>query len=71
MAWGHMPDFMVKRELEAGALISLEGRRIRGSVVNIVAARLADGHKGKIAQKLWDTFTVMANAAETLAGADY
>ncbi len=71
MAWGHMPEFMVKREVEEGALISLEGRRIRGSVVNIVAARLADGHKGKTAQKLWDNFTVMAHAAETMAGADY
>ncbi len=70
MAWGHMPDFMVNRELEDGTLISLEGRRIRGSVVNIMAARLADGHKGKIAQKLWDNFTAMANAEETMTGVD-
>ena len=63
MAWGHMPDFMVKHELEAGALVSLEGREIKGSVVNIVAARLADGYKGKMAKALWESFTAMTNAA--------
>ncbi len=71
MAWGHMPDFMVNRELEEGGLISLEGRRIKGSAVNIVAARLADGHKGKMAQHLWESFTVMVNAAENMASAFY
>ena len=71
MAWGHMPDFMVNRELEEGTLISLEGGRIKGSVMKIVAARLADGHKGKIAQKLWDNFTAMDNAVETMTGVDY
>ncbi len=54
MAWGHMPDFMVNRELEEGALVSVENHWIRGSVVDIGVARRAGEHWGAMAQKLWD-----------------
>ena len=61
MAWGHMPDFMVANELEEGTLMSIEGRWIKGSVVDIVVARLAGEFKGRMAQKLWDYFSGMGD----------
>ncbi|HFD87020.1 MAG TPA: LysR family transcriptional regulator [Gammaproteobacteria bacterium] len=71
MAWGHMPDFMVARELEEGALISIEGRYIKGSVVDIVVARIAGEHKGIMARRLWDDFSAMGDAGGSRAGVDH
>ena len=62
MAWGHMPDFMVANELEEGTLVSIEGRWIKGSVVDIVAARVAGEYRGTMAEKLWEDFLAMACA---------
>ncbi len=56
MAWGHMPDFLIGKELENGALVSIEGSWIKGSVVDIVVARVAGNSRGKMAQELWDSF---------------
>ncbi|HFD79610.1 MAG TPA: LysR family transcriptional regulator [Gammaproteobacteria bacterium] len=56
MAWGHMPDFMIAKELEDGTLLSIEGPWIKGSVVDIVVARIAKDRRGKMANKLWDDF---------------
>ena len=56
MAWGHMPDFMIAKELEERTLLSIEGPWIKGSVVDIVVARIAENCWGKMAQKLWDSF---------------
>ncbi len=57
MAWGHMPDFLVARELEAGTLRSLAGGRIGGAGIDIAVARLSAGRKGIMAQKLWRHLT--------------
>ena len=62
MAWGHMPDFMVANELEEGTLMSIEGRWIKGSVVDIVVARVAEEYRGAMAEKLWEDFLAMACA---------
>ncbi|MGV6806722.1 MAG: LysR family transcriptional regulator [bacterium] len=56
MAWGHMPDFMIADELEAGSLTRIEGRWIKSSVVDIVVARAAGEYRGIMAEKLWDAF---------------
>ena len=57
MAWGHMPKFMIANELERGTLISIEGCWIKGSVIDIVIARIASEHRSSTAQKLWDLFS--------------
>ncbi len=56
MAWGHMPFFMIKEELEQGLLVSLEGEHIKSYLVDIVVARLRKEFYGPMAQALWDLF---------------
>lgn len=63
MAWGHMPDFMVAKELEEGTLISIEGRWIKGTVVDIVVARVAGEYRGVMARKLWGHFSDIGDRA--------
>ncbi len=64
MAWGHMPDFMISKELEEGTLVSIEGPWIKGFVVDIVVARVAGSRRGKMAQKLWDSFLAIPDVME-------
>ena len=56
MAWGHMPLFLVRNELDTGKLISIDGGNIKGVVREIVIARLSEKKKGIMAEKLWETF---------------
>ena len=56
MAWGHMPLFLVDQELKRGELTSIEGDFIKGVVREIVIARLSQGKKGVMAQRLWLSF---------------
>ncbi len=56
MAWGHMPLFLIADELADGRLVSLAGRHVKGTGVDIVAARLAGGRKGEMAAGLWNCF---------------
>lgn len=53
LAWGHLPRFLVERELEEGSLLSLAGRYLPGSVEELVAARRSDRPHGPVAQELW------------------
>lgn len=53
MGWGHMPDFLVDRELRDGRLLSIAGRYLRGGVVELVAARRRGKPHGPIADRLW------------------
>lgn len=53
MAWGHLPRFLVERELGEGRLISLAGRYLRGSTEELVAARRSDRPRGPVAERLW------------------
>ncbi|WP_028104745.1 LysR family transcriptional regulator [Pseudoduganella violaceinigra] len=54
LAWGHLPRFLVERELEEGSLLSIAGRYLPGSVEELVAARRSDRPHGPVAQELWD-----------------
>jgi DNA-binding transcriptional LysR family regulator len=54
MGWGHLPDYLIARDLEEGRLVSIAGRHLTGGQVNVVAARLRDRPRGPIAAKLWD-----------------
>ena len=53
MGWGHMPDFLVASDLEAGRLQALTGRHFPGGRVTLVAARRRTVAHGPVAQRLW------------------
>lgn len=56
IAWGHMPLFMVKEELESGALVSIAGRYIKKNKLVIYMARLESDNKNTLAIKFWNFF---------------
>jgi DNA-binding transcriptional LysR family regulator len=56
LAWGHLPRFLVEKELRNGKLVSIAGRHLPGSVEALVAARRADVPHGPVAQALWEYF---------------
>ncbi|RKP52247.1 LysR family transcriptional regulator [Trinickia fusca] len=56
MGWGHMPLYLVQRELRSGKLVSLEGRHFKRSKLDIVAARLRGRPAGPVATALWRYF---------------
>jgi DNA-binding transcriptional LysR family regulator len=53
LAWGHLPRFLVEKELRSGKLVSIAGKHLPGSVETLVAARRADVPHGPVAQALW------------------
>jgi DNA-binding transcriptional LysR family regulator len=53
MGWGHMPDFLVEKELRDGKLLSIKGRHFPGGETDIVAARLRNKPHGPVAGRLW------------------
>lgn len=57
MAWGHMPLFLVEKELESGELISLEGDYIKSTTIDIVVARLQNHRHGLMSEQLWKKLT--------------
>jgi len=52
-AWGHLPDFLVERELRDGRLLSIAGRHLQGGRVELTAARRRDAAHGPVAGRLW------------------
>lgn len=54
LAWGHMPQFLVRRELQKGQLLSIAGKYLPGSIETLVAARRRDRPHGPIANELWN-----------------
>jgi DNA-binding transcriptional LysR family regulator len=53
MGWGHMPHFLIERELRDGSLLDLSGRHFRRARVELVAARRRTTPQGPVAQRLW------------------
>jgi DNA-binding transcriptional LysR family regulator len=53
MGWGHMPSFLIARELRDKRLLSISGRHFPGSTSMIVAARRRDAAHGPTAKRLW------------------
>lgn len=54
LAWGHLPRYLIERELKSGKLVSLAGRHLPGSSEELVVARRADLPHGPVAQALWE-----------------
>ncbi len=69
MGWGHMPGFLVERELRDGRLISIKGRHFPGGETDIVAARLRNQPHGPVAGRLWQYIAEQAPALR--AGTPY
>ncbi|GLU34762.1 LysR family transcriptional regulator [Trinickia caryophylli] len=53
LGWGHLPEFLIARELSDGRLRALTGRYLPGHVEEVVAARRSDRPHGPVAQRLW------------------
>lgn len=53
MAWGHLPEFLIERELLDGRLVSIVGEHFPGNYVKLVAARLRNTAPGPVATRLW------------------
>jgi len=53
MGWGHLPEFLISAELASGALLSIQGKHLRGGRAELVAARRRDVAHGPVAERLW------------------
>ncbi len=53
MGWGHLPDFLIERELMEGRLITIAGKHFAGGEAEIVAAKLRAYPHGPVANRLW------------------
>jgi DNA-binding transcriptional LysR family regulator len=53
MGWGHMPRYLVERDLRDGKLLPITGRHFRGGQAELVAARRRNTPHGPIANRLW------------------
>jgi DNA-binding transcriptional LysR family regulator len=62
MGWGHMPAFLIERELREGRLLSVRGRHFPGGQTDIVAARLRNRPHGPVAGRLWQYIAEQAPA---------
>jgi DNA-binding transcriptional LysR family regulator len=61
LAWGHLPRYLVEKDLRAGRLVSLAGRHLPGSVEELVVARRADVPHGPVAEALWQHLALDAS----------
>jgi len=53
MGWGHMPRYMIERDLRDKTLLPITGRNFGGGQVELVAARLRNAPHGPVANRLW------------------
>jgi DNA-binding transcriptional LysR family regulator len=65
MGWGHLPEFLIARELRDKRLLSIAGRHFPGNTLKIVAARRRDRPHGPVAARLWQ---FMEEQAPAIAG---
>jgi DNA-binding transcriptional LysR family regulator len=53
MGWGHMPKYMIERDIQENRLLDIGGRHLKGGKVEIVAARQREVPHGPVAERLW------------------
>ncbi len=53
IGWGHLPRYLIEQELLDGHLLSIAGKHLQPSHVDIVAARLRSRAQGIAANRLW------------------
>jgi DNA-binding transcriptional LysR family regulator len=66
MGWGHLPQYLIEKELRDGALLPITGRYFKGGEVDIVAARRRNVPHGPVADRLWQF--IAERAAELRSG---
>jgi DNA-binding transcriptional LysR family regulator len=54
MGWGHLPEYLIKQDLEARRLLTISGKYFKGGQVELAAARLRDKPHGPVAERLWN-----------------
>jgi len=69
MGWGHMPRYLIEKELQAGKLLSISGRYFRGGRVELVAARRRHTPHGPVASRLWSYIAEQSTEFEATATA--
>lgn len=62
MGWGHLPRFLIERNLRDASLLPITGQHFRGGQVELVAARRRDVPHGPIANRLWSFIGEQATA---------
>ena len=67
VAWGHMPEFLVRDELANGSLVSIATKNIRGETLEIVAARRREATHGASAQRCWEALRCRAGEPPRLS----
>lgn len=53
MGWGHLPHYLVDRELSERKLLPIAGEYFKGGQVELVATRRRDAPHGPVANRLW------------------
>lgn len=54
MAWGRLPDFLIRDQLKDGRLVSIEGKHFKQNTAEIVLARLRGRIHGPVLQHLFE-----------------
>lgn len=67
MAWGHLPRFLIERELAKGQLQAITSRHLPGRTEELVAARRRDRPHGPVANRLWEFLQAQAGAFRAAA----
>ena len=65
MGWGHLPRYLIEKELAQKTLLSIRGKHLKGNRAELVAARRRDVPHGPVANKLWQYLS--AQSAELAA----
>ena len=65
MGWGHMPRYLIEKELAKKKLLAISGKHFKGDRLELVAARRRDRPHGPVATRLWqylsdETHTLVA-----------
>ncbi|AXJ96120.1 LysR family transcriptional regulator [Sphingomonas sp. FARSPH] len=53
LAWGHLPDFMVRDDLTSGRLVRIKAPHLPRHVETVTASRCSGGIHGPVAERLW------------------
>lgn len=55
MAWGRLPDYLIRDQLHDGSLLSIEGKHFQRNTAEIVLARLRERTHGPVLQTIFES----------------
>jgi DNA-binding transcriptional LysR family regulator len=53
LAWGHLPEWLIQRELRGGQLVSIAGKHLPGLTNSLAAIRSRRSSHGPVLDALW------------------